>query len=80
VWGATKVSKSMSGNCRNQQGFEKEIEKGSSEKICFIGLTLSQCMFLLWTNEKKISLLVEHFTELICSEKVIHPKKFEPAP
>jgi len=58
---------------------KKEIEKGNFREDLFHRLNVIPIHVPSLDERKEdIPLLVEHFTELICSEEGIHPKKFEP--
>jgi len=58
---------------------KKEIEKGNFREDLFHRLNVIPIHVPTLDERKEdIPLLVEHFTELICSEEGIHPKKFEP--
>jgi len=58
---------------------KKEIEKGNFREDLFHRLKVIPIHVPSLDERKEdIPLLVEHFTELICSEEGIHPKKFEP--
>jgi DNA-binding NtrC family response regulator len=57
---------------------KKEIEKGNFREDLFHRLNVIPIHVPSLDERKEdIPLLVEHFTELICSEEGIHPKKFE---
>jgi len=58
---------------------KKEIEKGNFREDLFHRPNVIPIHVPSLDERKEdIPLLVEHFTELICSEEGIHPKKFEP--
>jgi DNA-binding NtrC family response regulator len=58
---------------------KKEIEKGNFREDLFHRLNVIPIHVPTLDERKEdIPLLVEHFTELICSEEGIHPKKFGP--